>query len=57
MFSHESIPLISLFIIMLLCVFAAFLHPVHAFWCLVRRRKGRSSLERTEQVRKLYCAE
>jgi hypothetical protein len=53
MFSHESIPLISLFIIMLLCVLAALLHPVHAFWSLVQRRKSRSSLKCTKQVRKL----
>jgi len=54
MFSHESIPLISLFIIMLLCVLGAALHPVHAFWSWVKRRKNRSSLERREQTRKLY---
>lgn len=54
MFSHESVPLISLFIVMLVCVLAAFLHPIHAFWSWIQRRKSRSSLERTEQVRKLY---
>jgi hypothetical protein len=54
MFSHESIPLISLFIIMLLSVLAAFLHPVHAFWSWVQRRKSRATLKRTEHVRKLY---
>ncbi|MGF6125120.1 hypothetical protein QF019_000309 [Pseudomonas frederiksbergensis] len=54
MFSHESIPLISFFIIMLLCVLAAVLHPVHAFVSWVNRRKRRATLKHTEQVRKLY---
>ncbi|WP_177327364.1 hypothetical protein [Pseudomonas sp. H1h] len=43
MFSHESIPLIAIFIIMLLCVLAAFLHPVHALFSWIRRRRDRSS--------------
>ncbi len=42
MFSHESIPLISLFIILLLCVLGAVLHPIHALrgWVLRRRNKS-----------------
>ncbi|BBP70003.1 hypothetical protein PHLH6_20070 [Pseudomonas sp. Seg1] len=43
MFSHESIPLITIFIIMLLGVLAAFLHPLHALHSWVQRRKERSS--------------
>ncbi|TPG65691.1 hypothetical protein EAH78_31605 [Pseudomonas arsenicoxydans] len=48
MFSHESIPLISLDIIMLLCVLAAFIHPLHAFWSWVQRRKNGSSVGKRE---------
>ena len=54
MFSHESIPLISLFIIMLLCVIGAVLHPAHAFWGWIQRRRSKPIYDRTEQVRKLY---
>jgi hypothetical protein len=43
MFSHESIPLTAIFIIMLLCLIAAFLHPVHAFFSWIRRRKNTTS--------------
>ncbi|VVP97807.1 hypothetical protein PS925_02009 [Pseudomonas fluorescens] len=45
MFSHESIPLIIIFIIMLLAVLVAFLHPVHALYSWLRRRKERSAAE------------
>lgn len=41
MFSHESLPLIAIFIILLLCVLAAFLHPAHAFFSWLRRRRRR----------------
>jgi hypothetical protein len=54
MFSHESIPLISLFIIMLLCVLGAVLHPIHAFCSWVQRRRSKPILDRTEQVRRFY---
>ncbi|RVD80041.1 MULTISPECIES: hypothetical protein [Pseudomonas] len=50
MFSHESLPLIAIFIIMLLCVIAAFLHPVHAFFSWLRRRKERSNARTAEDV-------
>ncbi|MBT2342351.1 MULTISPECIES: hypothetical protein [Pseudomonas] len=43
MFSHESIPLIIIFIIMLLCILAAILHPVHAIVTWLRRRGEGSS--------------
>ena len=43
MFSHESIPLIILFIIMLIGVVTAFLHPVHALCSWLRNRRGRAS--------------
>ncbi|WLH33099.1 hypothetical protein PSH79_14215 [Pseudomonas sp. FP2196] len=49
MFSHESIPLITLFIIMLLGVLAASLHPVHAFFSWTRKRSERSSTEPAKQ--------
>ncbi|MCY0109251.1 MULTISPECIES: hypothetical protein [Pseudomonas] len=49
MFSHESVPLIVIFIIMLLGVLAAFLHPVHALFSWLRRRKERSATELVER--------
>ena len=45
MFSHESIPLIIIFIILLLGVLTAVLHPVHAFYSWLQRRRKRSSAE------------
>ncbi len=51
MFSHESIPLIALFVVMLLCVLAVFTHPVHAFWHWIQRRRSRTVLKRKEPVR------
>lgn len=52
MFSHESLPLIAIFIILLLCVLAAFLHPVHAFfsWLRRRRRREKASARTQEEV-------
>ncbi|MDR9861518.1 MULTISPECIES: hypothetical protein [Pseudomonas] len=50
MFSHESIPLIIIFIIMLLGVLAAFLHPVHALYSWLRRRRERLAAEIAEDV-------
>lgn len=50
MFSHESIPLITIFVIMLLGVFTAFLHPVHALISWVRRRRERSSAKTAKEV-------
>lgn len=50
MFSHESVPLIIIFIIMLLGVVAAVLHPLHALITNVRRRRDRSSAEITKEV-------
>jgi hypothetical protein len=49
MFSHESTPLILMFVILLLCMLAAVLHPVHAFFDRVRRRRG-SSAEIAKEV-------
>lgn len=43
MFSHESIPLISLFIILLLCVLGAVLHPIHALREWIQRRRNKSN--------------
>ena len=43
MFSHESIPLVSIFIIMLIGVLMAFLHPVHAFFSWLRRGSEKTS--------------
>ncbi|WP_277758035.1 hypothetical protein [Pseudomonas sp. A34-9] len=50
MFSHESIPLIAIFIIMLTGVLVAFLHPVHAFFSWLRRRRERSSPQRGQKL-------
>ncbi|MFJ2389391.1 hypothetical protein [Pseudomonas koreensis] len=50
MFSHESLPLIAIFTILLLCVLAALLHPVHAFFSWLRRRKDRSNARTAEEV-------
>lgn len=50
MFSHESLPLIAIFTILLLCVLAAFLHPAHAFFSWLRRRKDRSNARTAEEV-------
>ncbi|MHA3735289.1 hypothetical protein ACXR0M_06380 [Pseudomonas sp. Eth.TT006] len=50
MFSHESLPLTAIFIIMLLCALAAFLHPVHALFSWLRRRKERADARRAEEV-------
>ncbi|TWC16006.1 hypothetical protein FBX99_1214 [Pseudomonas sp. SJZ074] len=50
MFSHESTPLILMFVILLLCLFAAVLHPVHAFFGWVRRCKRRSAAEISHEV-------
>jgi len=50
MFSHESTPLILMFIILLLCLFAAVLHPVHTFLGWIRRRKTRSAVEISKEV-------
>ncbi|VVN71879.1 hypothetical protein PS718_00483 [Pseudomonas fluorescens] len=43
MFSHESVPLIIIFVIMLIAVLVAFLHPVHAIFSWLRRSRERSS--------------
>ncbi|MBC3205609.1 hypothetical protein HU755_02345 [Pseudomonas sp. SWRI111] len=45
MFSHESLPLIVIFIIMLLGVLAAVLHPVHALFSWLRRRRERAAVQ------------
>ncbi|XHF33985.1 hypothetical protein OXH62_03245 [Pseudomonas chlororaphis] len=45
MFSHESLPLIILFIILLIGVLTAILHPVHALHSWLQRRRKRSSAE------------
>lgn len=50
MFSHESIPLVAIFIIMFIGVLAAFLHPVHAFFSWLRRRSQRSSFRSSKGV-------
>ena len=49
MFSHESVPLIIIFIVMLVAVLAAFLHPVHALYSWLRRRRERSAVGATEK--------
>lgn len=49
MFSHESIPLIIIFIIMLVAVLAAFLHPVHALYGWFQKRRERSAAETPEK--------
>ncbi len=54
MFSHESIPLISLFVVMLLCVLAAIAHPLHAFSTWIKQHRSRSSLKRNQHAKKLY---
>ena len=50
MFSHESVPLIILFIILLLGGLVAFLHPVHALISWLRRRKERSSAHAAKEM-------
>ncbi|MBF6031752.1 hypothetical protein H8F23_00655 [Pseudomonas sp. P155] len=50
MFSHESIPLVAIFIIMLIGVLVAFLHPVHAFLSWLRRRSERSSSRSSKEA-------
>jgi hypothetical protein len=50
MFSHESIPLIIIFIIMLLGVLATVLHPVHALITWLRRRSERPSTSRAQKA-------
>ncbi|MDL5592207.1 hypothetical protein QS468_05795 [Bacillus subtilis] len=50
MFSHESIPLIILFIILLLGVLTAVLHPAHAFFSWLKRRKQRASAGVVKEV-------
>ncbi len=50
MFSHESTPLILMFVILLLCLLLAVLRPVHAFFGRVRRCKARSAIEISEKV-------
>jgi hypothetical protein len=45
MFSHESVPLIIIFVIMLTGVLTAFLHPVHALFSWLRRRRERSTVK------------
>lgn len=50
MFSHESIPLIIIFIILLLGVLSAVLHPVHAFYSWLQRRREKSSAEIAKEV-------
>ncbi|MBH3404307.1 hypothetical protein I5P86_04495 [Pseudomonas glycinae] len=50
MFSHESIPLIILFIILLLGVLTAVLHPVHAFYSWLQRRRERSAAEAASEA-------
>ncbi|MCI0995118.1 hypothetical protein [Pseudomonas corrugata] len=49
MFSHESTPLILMFVILLLCTLAAVLHPVHALFDRVRKRRE-SSAEVAKEV-------
>ncbi|SCY85639.1 MULTISPECIES: hypothetical protein [unclassified Pseudomonas] len=49
MFSHESIPLIIIFTIMLLGVLAAVLHPVHALVTWLRRRNEGSSRQHAQR--------
>lgn len=50
MFSHESIPLTILFIILLLGVLTAILHPVHALLSWLQRRRQRSSAGNVKEV-------
>ncbi|MGE1173301.1 hypothetical protein [Pseudomonas sp. BW7P1] len=50
MFSHESIPLVFLFLVLLLGVLTAVLHPVHAFFSWLKRRKQRASAEVVKEV-------
>jgi hypothetical protein len=50
MFSHESVPLIILFIILLLGVLTAVLHPVHAFFSWLKRRRQRASAGNVKEV-------
>lgn len=50
MFSHASVPLTLLLIIMLLGVIAAFLHPVHALTSWLRKRRKGSSSQAVKKV-------
>lgn len=50
MFSHESIPLIIIFVIMLLGVLVAFLHPVHALFSWLQRRRERSTAKIAKEL-------
>jgi len=50
MFSHESIPLVAIFIIMLIGVLVAFLHPVPAFFSWLRRRSEKTSSRSPKEV-------
>ncbi len=50
MFSHESIPLTILLLIMLLSMVTAVLHPVHAFTTWLRKRSARSSSQAAKKV-------
>jgi hypothetical protein len=50
MFSHESAPLIIIFIILLLGVLTAVLHPVHAFFSWLQRRRQRASAGNVKEV-------
>lgn len=51
MFSHESVPLIIIFIIMLIGLLAAFLHPVHALFGWLRRRRERPSAKIVKELK------
>lgn len=51
MFSHESVPLIIIFVIMLIGVLVAFLHPVHAVFSWLRRRRERSSAKIVKELK------
>lgn len=53
MFSHESVPLIIIFMIMLLGVLAAVLHPVHALVTWLRRRNKGASARSTQKANSL----
>ncbi|HWH88553.1 MAG TPA: hypothetical protein VNV36_17505 [Pseudomonas sp.] len=50
MFSHESIPLIIFFIILLLGALAAALHPLHALISWLRRRSERANASHARKV-------
>ena len=49
MFSHESFPLIIIFIILFLGVLAAVLHPIHAIATWLRKRSEGSSRRRARK--------